>query len=170
MRRPFLLALLALVACAAPQAQTRDPSWPDWPAQQALEQEACPPGTTLHREGLQQTCQDAWATPHGPFRLLDAQGRVLRAGAWHKGRPAQLWQFWDAEGQLTALKTFDAQGRLHGPVRQWNPDRSLHTDLIYQEGRPWEGFTTSPGPEGNPVRHTYQSGKRLPLAPLPAQM
>jgi hypothetical protein len=166
MRRLHSLLWLALLPACATSPQAVDTA-PAWPARQPITQEDCPQGARLHKDNLALTCQDAQGSPHGPFRLMDAQGNILRAGRWAGGLPSGRWQFWSPQGALLAQKGFDDQGRLHGLVRLWGADGALHTELVYEHGHPWRGFTTSPGLEGAPVTHHYEDGERLPLAPLP---
>jgi hypothetical protein len=152
-------AALLLLACAQTPAA---PTLPPWPEDAPLAPDACPPNTTLSLEPLQHTCLDPQQQPHGPFRLYNPQGHLTRAGAWLHGKPFGRWRFWNEHNRLRAEDHFDEQGRLHGPSRRWSDDHTLLADLLYREGRPWEGFTSSPGEDGALLQHRYRDGKRLP--------
>lgn len=104
---------------------------------------SCPPGAAVAEvvgvEGLDRYCARPDGTPHGPWRHLDADGRLREEGQWTDGVAVGVWRRYDAAGKL--IET----GQLVDGLRQgaWTHHHGAGSaTLTYDSARPddaWSG-------------------------------
>jgi len=57
-------------------------------------------------------CRGADGEAVGPYRGLDARGRVVRSGQYVDGVPNGAWVAWSASGNVLAVTRYDVDGSL----------------------------------------------------------
>jgi hypothetical protein len=151
---PFLATALIMVLMACGQEE---------PAPGGL---ACPDGTTpVGRVGEGTWCEKAKSIKHGPYRLWRPNGTIamegtyrdgletgewklhwesgalLETGVFRDGKKVGLWHSFRREGGLDSETPFDADGRVHGLQREFNPDGSLYRASCHRHGEQlWQAF------------------------------
>ncbi|HUS66256.1 MAG TPA: hypothetical protein VMZ28_17000 [Kofleriaceae bacterium] len=105
----------------------------------AVEQVACPEGTSAHRtasaDGTTLECQRPDGTRHGPSIGFHAGGLKAVERTYRDGAIDGEVTFWHPNGQQ-ASKMVWRDGNEHGTATWWYPGGQKQAEITYNEGRP----------------------------------